>query len=60
MIPLILGPIHKFKLALANGRRENKDCDKTLKELGVKNNDICILEYKKYKIKGGAPPIGNW
>jgi hypothetical protein len=35
------GEDDRINFTLANGRMKNKDCDKTLKELGVKNNDTC-------------------
>jgi hypothetical protein len=36
---------------------EKSTCEKTLKELGVKNNDIFVL---RFRVKGGAPPLCKW
>jgi hypothetical protein len=41
----MLGAIGNITFSLANGIIESNNYDKTLKELGVKNNDICELKY---------------
>jgi hypothetical protein len=54
---LILGSIDKITLALANGRIKSSNCEKTLKELGVKNNDTLRLTYK---VQGGGGGPSKW